>query len=309
MNKQLELRDRPTAEETYMIAGWEQWADAGDISSGLPGYLIERLGARRIGRIRPQGFYLFQVPGTHHFLRPEVKLEDGHIKELETRANEFYYAESAGRGLVIFRGEEPHINVEGYAAAFFDAAEALGVRRVVALGGVYGSVPYDRDRQVACTYSLPRLKEELGAYAVTFSDYEGGASIGAYLAAEAEDRGIEFIGWYAFVPAYDYSPLPNQFQGVRVETDYRAWYEVMRRLNYMFGLAIDLSDLRQQGQDLVGAMQGKIKELERELTQYDVKKYMQKVDREFTENPFLALDDMWERELGDLFGEEAAPHL
>ena len=224
---------------------------------------------------------MFQVPGTHHFLRPEVKLEAGHLKELARRTNEFYYAESAGKGLVVFRGEEPQLNVEGYADAFFDAVEALGVRRVMALGGVYGSVPYDRDRQVACVYSLPRLKEELEPYALTFSDYEGGASIGTYLADEAERRGIELIGWYAFVPAYDYSPLPNQFQGVRIENDARAWYEVMRRVNYMFGLAVDLSDLRQRSEELVEAMHDKIKELERELSQYDVKKYMAKVYQDF----------------------------
>jgi hypothetical protein len=33
-----------------------------------------------------------------------------------------------------------------------------------------------------------------------------------------------------------------------------------------------------------------------------VKKYMAKVARDFDETPFLALDDIWERELGDLFG-------
>ena len=244
MNGSLDLWEGPTAEEVYMIAGWEQWADAGEVSSELPRYLVDRLAARRLGEIKPQGFYMFQVPGTHHFLRPEVKLETGHIKELTRRKNEFFYAESAGKGLVVFRGEEPHLNAEGYADAFFDAVEALGVRRVLALGGVYGSVPYDRDRQVGCVYSLPRLKEELDPYALTFSDYEGGVSIGTYLADEAERRGIEFVGWYAFVPAYDYSPLPNQFQGVRIENDARAWYELLRRVNHMFGLAIDLSDLR-----------------------------------------------------------------
>ena len=192
MNGSLDLWEGPTAEEVYMIAGWEQWADAGEVSSELPRYLVDRLAARRIGEIKPQGFYMFQVPGTHHFLRPEVKLEAGHIKELTRRRNEFYYAESAGKGLVIFRGEEPHLNAEGYADAFFDAVEALGVRRVLALGGVYGAVPYDRDRQVSCVYSLPRLKEELDPYALGFSDYEGGVSIGTYLADEAERRGIEF---------------------------------------------------------------------------------------------------------------------
>jgi proteasome assembly chaperone (PAC2) family protein len=303
MNASLDLWEKPAAAEIYMIAGWEQWADAGEVSSELPRYLVDRLAARPIGEIRPQGFYLFQVPGTHHFLRPEVKLEAGHRERLARRTNAFYYGESAGKGLVIFRGEEPHLNAEGYAEAFFDAAEELGVRRVLALGGVYGAVPYDRARQVSCVYSLPRLKDELEAYAVTFSDYEGGVSIGTYLADEAERRDIEFVGWYAFVPAYDYSPLPNQFQGVRIENDARAWYELVRRVNHMFGLAIDLSDLRGRSEDLVEAMKGKIKELERELSQYDVTQYMTKVYQDFKETPFLALDDMWERELGDIFGE------
>ena len=303
MNGSLDLWEKPANEEAYMIAGWEQWADAGEVSSELPRYLVDRLAARRIGEIRPQGYYLFQVPGTHHFLRPEVKLEAGYRKELTRRTNEFYYTESADKGLVIFRGEEPHLNVEGYADAFFDAVEALGVRRVLALGGVYGAVPYDRDRQVACVYSLPRLKEALEPYALTFSDYEGGVSIGTYLADEAERRGIEFVVWYAFVPAYDYSPLPNQFQGMRIENDARAWYELLRRVNHMFGLSIDLSNLRQRSEELVEVMHDKIKELEREFVQYDVKKYMAKVYQDFTEAPFLALDDMWERELGDIFGE------
>ena len=61
-----------------MIAGWHQWADAGSISSGLPLYLIEQTQARKIGRIKPDGFYLFQIPGAHHLLRPVVKLNEGY---------------------------------------------------------------------------------------------------------------------------------------------------------------------------------------------------------------------------------------
>lgn len=61
-----------------MIAGWRQWADAGEVSSGLPRYLIERTRAARIGRIDAGQFYLFQTPGTHHLLRPSVKLAEGY---------------------------------------------------------------------------------------------------------------------------------------------------------------------------------------------------------------------------------------
>jgi len=85
MDDWIELLEKPKAAKKYMIAGWRQWADAGSISSGLPQFLIDELGARKVGQIRPDSFYLFQLPGTHHFLRPEVNLKEGHIQELATK--------------------------------------------------------------------------------------------------------------------------------------------------------------------------------------------------------------------------------
>ena len=44
---------------TFMIAGFTQWANAGNVSSGIPEYLIGKLNARRVGHIRKDGFYIF----------------------------------------------------------------------------------------------------------------------------------------------------------------------------------------------------------------------------------------------------------
>jgi proteasome assembly chaperone (PAC2) family protein len=300
MDQRVDITERPAAQEINMIAGWEQWADAGAISSGLPPYLVDRTGARQIGEIKPDGFYIFQVPGTHHFLRPEIKLEGGYRQSLTAHTNRFFYAGDEQRGLVLFLGEEPHTNAERYAEAFLDAAEALGVKRIAALGGVYGAMPYDKAREVHCIFSLPRMKEELSRYAVKFSDYEGGVTISTFIADRAERRGIEMFAFYAFVPSYDFSKESEMFQGVRLEADSRAWYEVMRRINYMFGLPIDLSDLEQRSDDLMAAMDGKLAELDKEMPQLHVRKYLEKAAQDFEEMPFLPLDDMWERELGDI---------
>jgi predicted ATP-grasp superfamily ATP-dependent carboligase len=302
MDDLVELWERPVAEEKYMIVGWHQWADAGAISSGLPEYLIEQTGARKIGEIKPAGFYLFQIPGTHHFLRPEIKLEEGYRKELKSPQNELFYAGNDKKGLVIFLGDEPHLHADQYAEAFFDAVEALNVRRVAAVGGVYGPMPYDRDREVSCVYSLRRMKEELAEYAVKFSNYEGGTTIGTYLVDKAEQRGIEFLIFYAFVPAYDFSQLSvNLQQGVRIESDFKAWYDLMRRFNHMFKLGIDLSGLEKQSEELIASMDAKIDELEREMPQLKIKEYLEKLAEDFAEMSFMPLDDVWERELGDLF--------
>lgn len=303
MNDLLQLWQRPETNETYLLAGWRQWADAGNISSGLPRYIIEQTGAARIGLIKPTHFYLFQVPGTHHFLRPDATLEDGYVKAHDTRSNEFHYVRSGGKGLVIFLGDEPHLNAELYADVWLDSVESLGVRRVVCLGGVYGSMPYDREREVHAVYSLPRLKAELEGYAVKFSNYEGGSTIGTYLAHRADQRGIELIDLYAFVPAYDFSQFSDKVQGMRIDSDYQAWYEVMRRLNHMFGLEFDLSDLEMRSLELASSMDARIEELSRKYPQLKVRDFMRQLGDAFEELPFMPLDDVWARELGDLLDE------
>lgn len=292
--------ENPAPSELYMIAGWHGWADAGNISSGLPHYLIDHLNARKIGELAPDGFYLFQVPGTHHFLRPEVKLEDGLVKGMEKRVNEFFYAETGPKGLVIFLGEEPHLDADRYADAFLEAVESLGVRRVVALGGVYGSMPYDKERELSCVFSKWHMKDELESYALRFSDYEGGATIGTVLVDRAGSRGLEFVDFYAFVPAYDFSEVSDTVQGLRIDSDYRAWYEIMRRLNHMWDLAVDLTDLEQQGDDLVRSIEAKIDELDRRMPQLKVKAYMERLSEDFTERSFMPLDDLWEDALEDV---------
>lgn len=300
MNDLLELWQRPDSDETYMLAGWRQWADAGNISSGLTRYVIEQTGATRIGLLQPTHFYLFQVPGTHHFLRPDVELEEGLVKAHDTRSNEFHYWRSGRKGLVIFLGDEPHLNAELYADAWLDAVETLGVRRVICLGGVYGAMPYNREREIHAVYSLPRLKDVLDSYAVKYSNYEGGSTIGTYLAYRAGQRGIELIDLYAFVPAYDFSQISNQVQGLRIESDYQAWYDVMRRVNHMFDLPVSLNDLDVRGLEVASSMESQIEEIHRKYPRLKVKDFMQQLTDAFEELPFLPLDDVWARELGDL---------
>ncbi len=296
----IELSERPLAEEIYMIAGWRQWADAGEISSSLPHYLIELTGARKIGQFDSEPYYIFQVPGTHHFLRPEIKLVDGYRKELHKPSNEIYYAGDDRRGLVIFVGDEPHLYADRYANAFFQAAQQLRVKRVAALGGVYAPVPYDKDRQVSCAYSLPGMKGELAKYAVHFSNYEGGVTIGSYLADRAEQLGIEYLVLHAMVPLYDLSQLSSSLESIMLEEDPRAWYDLLLRIDYMFKLGLDLSDLERQARDSTQTFAAQIEELERKMPQADIREFLDKVNEEFVETPFLPLDDVWERELGDI---------
>ena len=301
MKNLVKYLERPGSEGGCLLAGWYQWADAGSISSGLPGYLIDYIETRRVAEILPDGFYLFQVPGMHHHLRPEVKLDDGYPVAMQQRNNDFFYAGDEHPGLYLFLGEEPHMNEQAYADAFLSFVQEMNIKRVVAVGGVYGSMPYERDRRVSCTYSLAYMHKELEDYAVRFSNYQGGTTIGSHMVHRAQHHGIEFITWNAFVPAYDFAPHSRMGQEMRIETDYRAWHELTRRFNHMFDLNIDLSELSQQSNALTATLDSKLGELDREVPQLGVQSYLDEIAVEFDDEPFSPLDDLWSQELGDIF--------
>ncbi len=297
----LEFQEIPTSANMVMITGWRQWADAGSISSELPAYLIEKTGARKIGEIKPESFYLFQMPGTHHLLRPVVEIEDGRVLNLEQKRNEFYFSGDAQQGLIIFLGDEPHLNVERYGQALFNAVAGLGVKQIAGIAGVFGPTPYDKDRQVSCIYSLPEMRSVLEEYAVTFSNYEGGSSIDSYLVEMAGRQNIPYFTFYAFVPAYDFSGSAMQPRGIQVERDYTAWLNVMQRLNHLLNLGIDLKELEKNSGEMVTAIDAKIEELIEELPQLNIREYLDKLSADFDELSFVPLDDVWEQGLRDIF--------
>jgi proteasome assembly chaperone (PAC2) family protein len=220
---------------------------------------------------------------------------------LTTQRNDFFYTGDKNRGAVIFLGDEPHMDVERYVGTLLQAARTLGVRRIIGFGGVYGELPYDKDRMISCNYSLAGMKEELSHLAVNFSDYHGGASIGSVIAKRSGEQGIEYTGLYGFVPAYDFSmAMQEGANSVRIENDYTAWLGVMRRVNYMTKLGFDLRDLELKSSHLMELVKTKLDELEAAAPQLGVAEYVRRLSEEFQEMPFDPLEDVWEDEINRL---------
>jgi proteasome assembly chaperone (PAC2) family protein len=295
-----ELSEFPQVDEMYMIAGWRQWADAGSVSSALPQYLVTLAGARQIGEMHPDGYYLFQIPGTHDLVRPVIKFDQGYAESLGTQANRFYFTENSRRGVVIFTGDEPHMDGERYVRTLLEAARRLGVKRIIGLGGVYGELPYDKERMVTASYSLLSMRAEMDDLAVSLTDYHGGASIGSYLCKRAGEIGLEYVGLYAFVPLYDMRGVGQGNSTVRIENDYLAWLGLMRRINYLLKTNFNLDDLTHRSRRLLFTIEKKVDELDRQSPDVGVREYFRKLSADFTEVPFIPLDDIWEKNLRDI---------
>ena len=293
-----------------MFVGWRQWADAGSVSSGLPQYLIKQTDAYQVGAIHPDGYYLFQIPGTHDLVRPIVRYEEGYPVSLQRRQTDIYFATLHDRGLVFMVGDEPHLDAERYVNTILAVTKELNVRRIVSFGGVYGVLPYDKERLVSAIYSQPELKTEFDDLAVNLSDYRGGASIGSYLCRRAGDLGMEHVGFYAFVPIYDFSDLGIVENTIRIETEYFAGLGVMRRVNYMLKLSFDLTDLEERSERLVQVVDSKIAEMDEAAPEAGLRTYLQRLSEEFEEMTFNPLDEVWEdeiRRLMDRFDESDEP--
>jgi proteasome assembly chaperone (PAC2) family protein len=304
MNETIDIWERPESKELFLITGWRQWADAGSMSSGLPQYLIKQTGARQIGEIKNDGFYLFQFPGTHDLVRPVVKFQKGYPESLKTKRNELFYTGNSEQGVLILVGDEPHMDIERYVGAVLDIAEMLDVKRIVSFGGVFGELPYDKERLISAIYSLPSLKSEMDRLAVNVSDYHGGASIGSYICKRSGERGVQYVGLFAFVPTYDFSSVDQIGNTIRIENDYMAWYSVMRRVNFMLRTDFDLSDLQKRSSRMVELIDAKIEELDSLVPQLEVRDYMDRLAEDFTEVHFDPLDEVWEEEFRRLFDDD-----
>jgi predicted ATP-grasp superfamily ATP-dependent carboligase len=247
----LNLDSKPVAKT--LIAGWRrQWSDGGEISGGLPRYLISKLGAKQIGEMGLEVSklcYPFQVPGTHDTYRPRVAYKNGLPVQPMTRRNRFY---DAGNGLVIFLGQEPWFRIDVYAEAFFKAVEELGIPKIVAVEGYNGAAPPDVERSVSCIYSRADMKENLDKYGLRYSNYGSQSRNGPTIAmalvtiAHYEHPEYEMLRMGAMAPMYPF--LTSNSDPVGINLDHRSFYDIMRRLKSMFDLEIDLSELLSLGE-------------------------------------------------------------
>ncbi len=265
-----------------MIAGFHQWANAGNVSNGIPEYLVEKLQAQKIGHIRKDDFYIFQLPISHYLFRPSVKYTDGYEEDYqEEPINDFYYAEVDGKVLIIFIGTEPNQREDLYVNTLLDGAVELGVKRIIVPAGVGGEVPFDKERLVSCTYSLKHMQEELKDYAVTFSNYGRNATIGMVINHHCKERDIESLRLTARTPSYELQ--------LAISTDKRAILDILRRIRYMLGIALNLSDLERESKQQNSDFQNSIKKLCMDNPELEpqITRYLEQVESEFKELRFV----------------------
>ncbi len=234
MNTQsLIIYERPKLTKPYLVIGFEGWPDAGRVSSGVVGYLRDKLDAMRLAEIKPDAFYIFQSPGVK-LKRPVTDIQDGQVTALSLPATTFWFYKNkkSAHDLIISLGREPELRWNEYVDLILDLAQNLGVARIYAIGGTYDIVPHTIEPIMAAALSAPGLEAEMREYGIQLINYRGSSSIHTVLLLSARERGVEVIGLWGYVPHY-----------VQVANT-KVCYAVLNKLVKMLGLALNLEDIK-----------------------------------------------------------------
>jgi proteasome assembly chaperone (PAC2) family protein len=237
------ITERPDLRQPLMVCGINGWVDGGEASTGTVQYLMRKLKAKQFAEIPVERFHVFQVPGQTS-MRPQVRMENGIIKEHSFPQNKFSYwlNPKTNNDLIFFLGTEPNTNWKSYAESILSVVKEFSVVRLYLLGGVLDKTPHTKDPAVSCACSSPELKEELKKYGIEFSNYEGPGSFGTTLLYYCQKRRIPMVSMTAratFYPEYN----------IIISYNAKSVRALVKRLTYLLGLRIDTSDLDKQSDE------------------------------------------------------------
>ena len=231
-SERLNIYKRPELRSPRLLLGLSGWMDGGEVSTGTVNCLITKLGAKRFAEIEPQGFYIYNFPGSMEItalFRPHTKIRNGLVESYETPVNAFFCSEE--NDLILFVGKEPSLNWGQFAECIFSICEEFGVGMIYFIGSVAGLVPHTREPRLFCSVSDAQMKETFRHYGVKFTNYEGPASIITYLTSNCSRRNLSMVSLVATIPAYVQGNNPKCIEAVT------------RRLAGMLGLELELGDL------------------------------------------------------------------
>jgi predicted ATP-grasp superfamily ATP-dependent carboligase len=202
MAEGVELEPLEGLKEPVLIAAFAIQRRAGRLAVRTLDHLIDKWGARRIGRIEADRFCDFTVR------RPNVSWSQEQIK-LTWPETTLYLAQPLGasQDLILLSGFEPNFRWRAYVETVADAMDRLGVKTLVNLRALPGAVPHTRPAPVYINASDIDLELRFGVQSRGFK-YEGPTDIGGVLAAHVQTLRWQTVDLSVLQPEY-FPRLPN----------------------------------------------------------------------------------------------------
>lgn len=193
----LDIETIPKLDDGILIACFEGWGNALEVSSGMGQFLIRKLEALPFATIRADPFYLFK----EH--RPEVKIEEGILEKLDGPGCRLHVAtkERVGRDIIILSGDEPDLKWFRFTHNILSLCAEAGVKTVVSCGGMLDNILHT-DRMISVVVSSKEILSTLPGKVASLITYMGQSSIHSTIHFEAKKLGLHCVGLYCHCPYY-----------------------------------------------------------------------------------------------------------
>jgi len=231
----LKIQELPSLRSPILVAAFAGWPDAAEVASGTARFLARKLRARRFAEIDPEEFYVFTES------RPNTLILAPGQRALEWPANEFFswHNPNGERDIVILQGREPNLNWREYVEIILDLAGRLGVTQMIALGGTYDAVSHRGQVSMSGHATSPELRDALAEFGITASSYEGPSSVQSALLEACREKNLLAASLWGHAPHY-----------VRAAPNPKVSHAMLRVLNTLLGVELDLTELEVAGEAL-----------------------------------------------------------
>ena len=221
----------PPLRDALVLAAFEGWNDAGEAASGALRHLAEVWGAETIAEIQGDDYYDYQVN------RPMVSLSETGSPLLDWPTTTFAIARlpRMERDVLIVQGIEPNMRWRQFCQEMLGVFDDAQATLVVTLGALLADSPHTRPVPVTGTAYDEATARRLG---VERSRYEGPTGITGVLTDACRGGGIASMSLWAAVPHYVSQP-PSP----------KATVALLRRVEDLLDLAVDLGDLEESARD------------------------------------------------------------
>jgi proteasome assembly chaperone (PAC2) family protein len=197
LGKNIELKYLPELENGFLIAGFDGWGNALDISVGMINYIIRKLKAEPFGRINPDPFFRFDEN------RPQVNIADGSLVSIDQPGGKLYKTNQliTGKDIIILKSAEPNLNWSVFIDSILSLSRKMGVRTIITLGSMFDNILHT-DRVISAVASTPELLESLKKIGAKTINYKGPGAIHSSIQHEAQKQGFECLSLWCHCPYY-----------------------------------------------------------------------------------------------------------
>ncbi|HOC37847.1 MAG TPA: PAC2 family protein [Thermodesulfobacteriota bacterium] len=191
------IQERPKLRSPILIAGFDGWPNAGNISTDSLSFLRSAFSVQKLATISPDLFYRYADS------RPSARIDEGEITEYSFSPYEFYFTHADGEhDLILFSGNEPEMAWEQFTDLFLSLAAEFSVELLFTIGGTYDYITHNQDPLISGMISHSSMRKSFQELGIKLAQYEGPISVHTVLLLEAKRRDMRCGSIWGHAPQY-----------------------------------------------------------------------------------------------------------